>query len=96
MTSNSESSGLNNLYLGTHILHFIFFCTLSNNLKLYKYLVEELARELEVEFAIKAESRRSGMVIDTMGWTSGLGYQVNFSFLSQKEIMFAMNRMLIC
>ncbi|CAN6839729.1 unnamed protein product [Brassica oleracea] len=58
------------------LVHYFGHTTATNNLKLYKYLVEELARELEAEFAIKAESRRSGMVIDTMGWTSGLGYQL--------------------
>ncbi|KAH0885805.1 hypothetical protein HID58_061901 [Brassica napus] len=58
------------------LVHYFGHTTATNNLRLYKYLVEELARELEAEFAIKAESRRSGMVIDTMGWTSGLGYQL--------------------
>ncbi|CAF2275608.1 BnaA04g11670D [Brassica napus] len=58
------------------LVHYFGHNTATNNVRLYKYLVEELARELEEEFAINAESRRSGMVIDTMGWTSGLGYQL--------------------
>ncbi|KAL0670070.1 hypothetical protein Bca4012_032774 [Brassica carinata] len=67
------------------LVHYFGHTTATNNLKLYKYLVEELARELEVEFAIKAESRRSGMVIDTMGWTSGLGYQ-------ETELVYDLNK----
>ncbi|KAF8112012.1 hypothetical protein N665_0069s0038 [Sinapis alba] len=58
------------------LVHYFGHTTATNNIRLYKYLVEELARELEEEFAINAESRCSGMVIDTMGWTSGLGYQL--------------------
>lgn len=38
--------------------------------------MEELARELEEEFAKNAISRASGMVIDTMGWIVGAGFEV--------------------
>ncbi|KAG2307993.1 hypothetical protein Bca52824_027741 [Brassica carinata] len=58
------------------LVHYFGHTTPTNNIRLYKYLVEELARELDEEFARNAESRRSGMVIDTMGWTNGLGYQL--------------------
>ncbi|KAJ4902663.1 Protein CLP1-like protein 5 [Raphanus sativus] len=58
------------------LVHYFGHSTVMNNIKLYKYLVEELARELEEEFALNGESRRSGMVIDTMGWTNGLGYEL--------------------
>ncbi|CAH8385102.1 unnamed protein product [Eruca vesicaria subsp. sativa] len=67
------------------LVHYFGHTTPTNNLRLYKYLVEELARELEEEFAVNAESRCSGMVIDTMGWTKGLGYQVYFSFCFSKR-----------
>ncbi|WZY89251.1 hypothetical protein YC2023_045986 [Brassica napus] len=67
------------------LVHYFGHNTATNNVRLYKYLVEELARELEEEFAINAESRRSGMVIDTMGWTSGLGYQ-------ETELVYDLNK----
>lgn len=51
-----------------------FLC--SNNVDLYKVLVKELARMLERQFAGNAESRAAGMVINTMGWIEGVGYEV--------------------
>ena len=48
----------------------------SNNVDLYKVLVKELAKILERQFAGNAESRAAGMVINTMGWIEGLGYEV--------------------
>jgi hypothetical protein len=43
---------------------------------LYKALVKELAQILERQFTGNAESRASGMVINTMGWIEGVGYEV--------------------
>lgn len=48
----------------------------SNNVELYKVLVKELAGMLERQFAGNAESRAAGMVINTMGWIEGVGYDV--------------------
>lgn len=62
-------------------LILLAFCTLSVNFRLYKSLVEELVRELEKEFAKNTVSRASGMVIDTMGWIVGAGYEVIISSL---------------
>ncbi|CAH2079943.1 unnamed protein product [Thlaspi arvense] len=62
--------------LDNAIVHYFGHTTPRNNLRLYKTLVEKLARELEEEFARNAESRHSGMVIDTMGWTHGPGYEL--------------------
>ncbi len=39
-------------------------------------LVKELARMLERQFAGNAESQAAGMVINTMGWIEGVGYEV--------------------
>lgn len=39
-------------------------------------LVKELAGILERQFAGNAESRAAGMVLNTMGWIEGLGYDV--------------------
>lgn len=49
----------------------------SNNVDLYKVLVKELARMLERQFSGNAESRAAGMVINTMGWIEGVGYEVS-------------------
>jgi len=59
-----------------------FFSTLlsSMNADLYKVLVKELAQTLERQFSGNAESRAAGMVINTMGWVEGLGYEVVFYF----------------
>ncbi|CAH2079958.1 unnamed protein product [Thlaspi arvense] len=62
--------------LDNAIVHYFGHTTPTNNLRLYKALVEKLARELEEVFARSAESRHSGMVIDTMGWTNGPGYEL--------------------
>lgn len=48
----------------------------SNNVDLYKVLVKELAQVLERQFTGNAESRAAGMVINTMGWIEGVGYEV--------------------
>ncbi|KAK3004313.1 hypothetical protein RJ639_018864 [Escallonia herrerae] len=47
----------------------------SLNADLYKVLVKELAQTLERQFAGNAESRAAGMVINTMGWIEGVGYE---------------------
>ena len=39
-------------------------------------LVKELAQILEKQFNGNAESRAAGMVINTMGWIEGVGYEV--------------------
>lgn len=41
-------------------------------------LVKELSRTLERQFAGNAEARAAGMVINTMGWVEGVGYEVLF------------------
>lgn len=48
----------------------------SVNGDLYKVFVKELARTLERQFSGNAEARAAGMVINTMGWVEGLGYEV--------------------
>ncbi len=46
------------------------------NPELYKVLVKELARTLEIQFAANPGVRAAGMVINTMGWVDGVGYEV--------------------
>lgn len=49
----------------------------SNNVDLYKVLAKELANTLERQFSGNAESRAAGMVINTMGWIEGVGYEAS-------------------
>ncbi|KAH1038547.1 hypothetical protein J1N35_040290 [Gossypium stocksii] len=58
------------------LVYFYGHTTPSNNVDLYKTLVNELAQMLETQFARNAESRAAGMVINTMGWIEGTGYEV--------------------
>ncbi|XP_052197660.1 protein CLP1 homolog isoform X1 [Diospyros lotus] len=46
------------------------------NAELYKVVAKELAQTLERQFAGNAESRAAGMVINTMGWIEGVGYEL--------------------
>ncbi|EOA33128.1 hypothetical protein CARUB_v10016466mg [Capsella rubella] len=48
----------------------------SVNTELYKALVKELAQILERQFVGNPESRAAGMVINTMGWIEGPGYEL--------------------
>lgn len=45
---------------------------------LYKVLVKELAQTLDKQFSGNTESRSAGMVINTMGWIDGVGYEASF------------------
>ncbi|XP_010909089.1 protein CLP1 homolog [Elaeis guineensis] len=58
------------------IVYFYGHTTPNVNAELYKVLVKELARTLERQFSGNAESRAAGMVINTMGWVEGLGYEL--------------------
>ncbi|XP_024928621.1 protein CLP1 homolog isoform X2 [Ziziphus jujuba] len=57
------------------LVYFYGHTTPSNNVDLYKVLVKELSQMLERQFAGNAESRAAGMVINTMGWIEGVGYE---------------------
>ncbi|CAL5369954.1 unnamed protein product [Camellia sinensis] len=48
----------------------------ADELYLYKVLMKELAQTLERQFAGNAEFRAAGMVINTMGWIEGVGYEL--------------------
>ncbi|KAM7511383.1 hypothetical protein LguiB_010258 [Lonicera macranthoides] len=58
------------------LVYFHGHPTPSGNTDLYKIIVKELARTLERQFAGNAESRAAGMVINTMGWIDGVGYEL--------------------
>ncbi|XP_044468287.1 protein CLP1 homolog isoform X2 [Mangifera indica] len=58
------------------LVYFFGHPSPSNNVDLYKVLVKELAQMLEKQFTGNAESRAAGMVINTMGWIEGVGYEL--------------------
>lgn len=58
------------------LVYFYGHTTPSQNVDLYKALVKELAQILERQFSGNAESRAAGMVINTMGWIEGVGYEL--------------------
>ncbi|KAL5722601.1 polynucleotide 5'-hydroxyl-kinase [Ranunculus cassubicifolius] len=58
------------------LVYYYGYITPSGNTDLYKVLVKELASTLERQFAGNAESRAAGMVINTMGWIEGVGYEL--------------------
>ncbi|CAL4889135.1 unnamed protein product [Urochloa decumbens] len=57
------------------LVYFYGHPTPSINADVYKVLMKELAKTLERQFSGNAESRAAGMVINTMGWVEGLGYE---------------------
>ncbi|TXG58551.1 hypothetical protein EZV62_016380 [Acer yangbiense] len=58
------------------LVYFFGHATPSNNVDLYRVFVKELAQTLEKQYTGNAESRAAGMVINTMGWIEGVGYEL--------------------
>ncbi|XP_020961286.1 protein CLP1 homolog [Arachis ipaensis] len=58
------------------LVYFFGHTTPSNNVELYKVLVKELRGMLERQFAGNTKSRASGIVMNTMGWIEGVGYDL--------------------
>ncbi|KAL5582386.1 hypothetical protein UlMin_014828 [Ulmus minor] len=58
------------------LVYFYGHVTPSHNVDLYKVVVKELSQMLERQFAGNSESRAAGMVINTMGWIEGVGYEL--------------------
>ncbi|OVA00308.1 Pre-mRNA cleavage complex II Clp1 [Macleaya cordata] len=58
------------------LVHYYGHTTPSVNVELYKVLVKELSQTLERQFSGNAEARAAGMVINTMGWIEGVGYEL--------------------
>jgi len=56
--------------------------------------MKELAKTLERQFSGNAESRAAGMVINTMGWVEGLGYEVSTWFQMTSNFLFAYWRLI--
>jgi hypothetical protein len=68
--------------------------TNSINPDVYKVLMKELAKTLERQFSGNAESRAAGMVINTMGWVEGLGYEVTAWFQMTRNFRYACWRLI--
>ncbi|CAN6470358.1 unnamed protein product [Victoria cruziana] len=58
------------------IVYFLGHVNPSGHADLYKVLVKELAKTLERQFTENSEARAAGMVINTMGWVEGVGYEL--------------------
>ncbi|KAH0890904.1 hypothetical protein HID58_053333 [Brassica napus] len=58
------------------LVYYYGHTTPANNVELYKTMVKELAQVLERQFLGNPESRAAGMVINTMGWIDGIGYEL--------------------
>ncbi|XP_021762293.1 protein CLP1 homolog isoform X1 [Chenopodium quinoa] len=58
------------------LVYFYGHTSPSANVDLYKLAVKELAQTLEKQFSGNSESRAAGMVINTMGWVEGVGYEL--------------------
>ncbi|CAM8900597.1 unnamed protein product [Rhodiola kirilowii] len=58
------------------LVYFYGHATPSVNVELYKVLVKELAQVVDKQLAGNAESRAAGIVINTMGWIEGIGYEL--------------------
>ncbi|CAN8260441.1 unnamed protein product [Cochlearia groenlandica] len=58
------------------LVYYYGHTTPASNVELYKTLVKELSQVLERQFSGSPESRAAGMVINTMGWIEGIGYEL--------------------
>ncbi|XP_020592134.1 protein CLP1 homolog [Phalaenopsis equestris] len=58
------------------VVYFYGHTSASVNVELYKVLMKELAQTLEKRFLCFPEYEVAGMVINTMGWIEGLGYEL--------------------
>ncbi|KAL3693584.1 hypothetical protein R1sor_007235 [Riccia sorocarpa] len=52
------------------------FIMIEVNTDLYRVLVKELARTPELQFVANPDARAACMVINTVGWAEGIGYEV--------------------
>ncbi|ONK54938.1 uncharacterized protein A4U43_UnF9510, partial [Asparagus officinalis] len=58
------------------LVYFYGHTTPSTNIELYKVLLKEMAETVELQFSKNIESRAAGMVINSMGWIEGVGYEL--------------------
>jgi polyribonucleotide 5'-hydroxyl-kinase len=58
------------------LVYFYGHVTPSENVKLYKLQINNLANDINQKFEQSEEARASGLVINTCGWVDGLGYEL--------------------
>ncbi|KAM5581469.1 protein CLP1 [Rosa sericea] len=58
------------------LVYFYGHTTPMSNVDLYRVLVKELSQMVERQFTGNAESQAAGLVINTMGWIEGVGYEL--------------------
>ncbi|KAL6136428.1 hypothetical protein ACLB2K_061723 [Fragaria x ananassa] len=58
------------------LVYFYGHTTPTTNVDLYRVLVKELSQMVEKQLAGTAESQAAGLVINTMGWIEGAGYEL--------------------
>ncbi|KAJ7538449.1 hypothetical protein O6H91_11G048600 [Diphasiastrum complanatum] len=62
--------------LDVPLVYFYGHTTPGVNTDLYKALVKELAKTLDMQLSTHADARAAGVVINTMGWVEGVGYEL--------------------
>lgn len=67
---------VNGIPLDIPLVYFNGDVTLRGKVELYKLHMNELAKVLERQCSANDESRAAGMVINTMGWKDGDGYEL--------------------
>jgi polyribonucleotide 5'-hydroxyl-kinase len=58
------------------LVYFYGHVTPSENVKLYKMQIANLASDINEKFKQNDEARVSGLVVNTCGWVDGLGYEL--------------------
>jgi len=58
------------------LVYFYGHVTPSENVKLYKMQINNLANDINQKFERNEEVRSSGLIINTCGWVDGLGYEL--------------------
>jgi len=58
------------------LVYFYGHVTPSENVKLYKMQIANLASDINEKFKQNEDARASGLVINTCGWVDGLGYEL--------------------
>jgi len=66
-------------FVGLHDLPLVYFhgdSSPGNNPDLYKHLIDRLAIMIEKRGHANPDSKSSGLILNTAGWTDGLGYKL--------------------
>ncbi|KAG1674622.1 hypothetical protein FOA52_001871 [Chlamydomonas sp. UWO 241] len=67
------------------LVYFFGHATPSDNPELYKFLVDRLAAVLEQRAEANPKAAASGLIINTLGWIDGLGYELQLHAISSMK-----------